>query len=495
MNSDLRLALLIRDISNNMVKRVFFLFVLILPLSFIPTTTNGQAPSVYKVERMSFNSSGFSEISPVIIKDGLVFCSDKRFSIIKDRTNFDGRRLYNIYLTKMLDSSAWEKPKELKSERNTLFNNGPFCMAPDGRTLYFTSEIETGSDAKKKSFKNHSGIFIAEISGSELLAMRPFIYNSPDYDIAQPSVSSDGKYLFFASNMPGGQGGSDLYYCEYVKGEWAKPVNLGAGINSPGAENYPYYHPSGRLFFTSDRSGGFGKLDIYYTALSNGKWDDPVILPEPINSSSDDFSLVADMDMQKGYFSSDRTKSDDVYRFVSTIIRKATCDELAENSYCYRFEEENSIKLDSVPFLYNWRFGDGDTASGVMVEHCYTGPGTYIVQLDVLNLITKEVSYNEKSDTLLVTKIEQAYISGADSIAPGQKIMLSADETNLPGWDIAQYYWNFGDETVAVGTQVEKGFVKPGSYNVQLIVTGKPEPGRVVRETCVSKNIIVNTKP
>jgi hypothetical protein len=478
-----------------MVKRAFFLLTVILTMSFIATRTNGQVPSVYKVERMPFNSSVFSEISPVIIKDGLVFCSDKRFSIIKDRTNFDGRRLYNIYLTKMLDSSAWEKPKELKSERNALFNNGPLCMASDGRTLYFTSEIETGSDAKKKSFKNHSGIFLADISGSELLAMRPFRYNNPDYDIAQPSVSSDGRYIFFASNMPGGQGGSDIYYCEYVNGEWSEPRNLGPAVNSPGAENYPYYHSSGRLFFTSDRSGGLGNLDIYYTSFSNGKCDDPVLLPEPINSSSDDFSLVADNDMQKGYFSSNRAKSDDVYSFVSTIIRKEKCDELAENSYCYRFEEVNSIKLDTVPFLYNWRFGDGDTASGVMVEHCYTGPGTYIVQLDVINLITKEVSYNEKSDTLIATKIEQAYISGPDSIKTGQKIMLNADETNLPGWDIAQYYWNFGDETVAVGTRVDKGFAKPGSYNVQLIVTGKPEPGRVTRETCVSKNIIVKSNP
>ncbi len=82
-----------------------------------------------------------------------------------------------------------------------------------------------------------------------------------------PRLSSDGKYLFFASNMPGGQGGSDLYYCEYVNGEWAEPVSLGPEVNSPGAENYPYYHPSGRLFFTSDRSGGFGNLDIYYTSF------------------------------------------------------------------------------------------------------------------------------------------------------------------------------------------------------------------------------------
>jgi hypothetical protein len=478
-----------------MANRVLILIALILTIPFASFRANGQQPSVYKVEMMPFSTSGFSEISPVIVKDGLVFCSDKRFSVIKDRTAFDGRRLYNIYLAEMQDTSEWKKPKELKSERNSLFNNGPFCIAPDGKTVYFTSEIETGPAAKQRNFKNHSGIFIAELSGTNLVSLRPFRYNSPDYDMAQPSVSSDGKYLFFSSNMPGGLGGSDLYYCESVNGEWSAPVNFGPVVNSPGADNFPYYHPSGRLFFTSVRSGGIGSLDIYFTTLTGGKWDVPVLLPEPINSPSDDFALVAENDLQKGYFSSNRKKSDDIYKFVSTIIRKATCDNLAENSYCYRFVEENSSKFDTLPFRYDWNFGDGEKASGVVVEHCYNGPGTYVVQLDIVNLITKEVSYNEKSDTLIVTRIEQAYISGPDSIGAGQRIMLNADESNLPGWNITQYYWNFGDETIATGNRVDKTFLKPGLYNVQLIVSAEPEQGGLIRETCVSKNILVYNEP
>jgi hypothetical protein len=495
MSSDLRLALLIRDIFSFMVKRVFFLVAVILTVPFITIPVKGQQPSVYKVDRMSFNSSGFSEISPVIVKGGLVFCSDKRFSIIKDRTAFDGRRLYNIYLAEMQDTSEWKKPMELKSERNSLFNNGPFCIAPDGKTVYFTSEIETGSAAKQRNFKNHSGIFIAELSGTNLTSLRPFKYNSTDYDLAQPSVSNDGKYLVFSSNKPGGQGGSDLYYCDLVDGEWTAPVNFGPVVNSSGTENFPYYHSSGRLYFTSNRSGGVGNLDIYYTSMTGGKWDIPVLLPEPINSSADDFALVAEGDLQKGYFSSNRKNSDDIYRFVSTIMRKATCDMMSENSYCYRFMEENSAKFDTMPFRYDWSFGDGEKASGVVVEHCYNGPGTYVVQLDVVNLVTKAISYNEKTDTLVVTRIEQAYISGPDSIAAGQRIMLNADESNLPGWKIAQYYWNFGDETVAIGNRIDKTFLKSGIYNVQLIVSTEPEPGGAVKETCVSKNILVFNKP
>jgi chitodextrinase len=349
--------------------------------------------------------------------------------------------------------------------------------------------------AANKNFRNHSGIFIAELSGTDLVSLRSFKYNDPTFDVGQPSISKDGKYIFFASDMPGGSGGSDLYYCELVKGEWSSPVNLGPKVNSTGAENYPFMHPSGKLYFTSDRPGGIGKLDVYVTSLSNGFWDDPVLLPEPINSASDDFAFVAEADLQKGYFSSNRRKEDEIYEFASTVIRKASCDTLEENNYCYRFFEENAVKYDTLPFRYEWKFGDGNTATGRDVVHCFKGPGTYTVSLDVVNLITKEVSYNEKSETVVLTEIEQPYISAPDKIDTKQMITLSADSTNLPGWKITQYYWNFGDETIAVGKNVPKSYLKPGSYNIQLIISADPEPGGNVREACISKNIIVLPKP
>jgi PKD repeat protein len=153
------------------------------------------------------------------------------------------------------------------------------------------------------------------------------------------------------------------------------------------------------------------------------------------------------------------------------------------------------MKYDTVPFRYDWRFGDGKKGTGKVVEHCFAGPGTYTVQLDVVNLITKEITYNEKSETIVVTDIEQPYISAPGRISTNQNINMNADSTNLPGWKISRYYWNFGDETVAVGKEVPKSYAKPGTYNIQLIVTAEPEPGAKAREACISKNIIVFPKP
>ena len=475
-----------------MRKKILYIITIVLVTAL---QTRAQQPSVYEVKRMSFNIDGFNNISPVIVKSGIIFCSDRRFSAFRDRTSYDGRRLYNIYLAVKKDTSGFSKPIELTSERSNKFNSGPLCLAPDGKTIYFTSEVETGKMAENKKFRNHSGIFIAELKGLELVSVHPFKYNDPQFDVGQPSISKDGKYIFFASDMPGGHGGSDLYYCESINGEWSAPVNLGSKVNSSASENYPFMHPSGRLYFTSDRPGGFGKLDVYYTSLNNGSWEDPVLLPEPINSTSDDFAFVAEPDLQNGYFASNRRNDDDIYKFTSTIIRKASCDTLEENNYCYRFFEENAVKQDTVPFRYEWKFGDGNHAIGPLVEHCFNGPGTYTVQLDVVNLVTKEVTYNEKSETVIVTEIEQPYISAPDRIAADQKITLSADSTNLPGWKISRYYWNFGDETIAVGKEVPKSYLKPGTYNIQLIVSAEPDPGGKAKEACISKNIIVFPKP
>lgn len=478
-----------------MVKRKLYIITTILIIWLLPVEAGAQQLSLYKVRKMSFNSGAFSEISPVIVKDGIIFCSSRRFSALKDRTTYDGRRLYNIFIAEQKDTAEWSTPEEIKSERSSLFNNGPLSIASDGKTVYFTSEVETGNIAKKKNYKNHLGLFIAELSGTDLVSMRPFKYNNTEYEVAHPSVSRDGKYLFFASDMPGGQGGSDIWYCEFINNDWSAPVNLGPEVNSAASENYPNIHPSGRLYFTSSRTGGLGKLDIYYTSLYLGKWEVPTHLPSPINSPADDFAFVAGDNLQTGYFATNRENSDDIFKFASTIIRKASCDSLIENSYCFRFLEENAVKYDTIPFRYEWKFGDGEKASGIVVEHCYPGPGTYIVQLDVVNLITKEVLSNEKTDTLVLTDIEQPYITFPDRIMSGQNIRLSAANTNLPGWNIAQYYWNFDDETADLGKEVAKTFMRPGRYNVQLIVTSEPEPGGITRETCVSKNINVIRQP
>ena len=467
---------------------------LVLAVFVFPGGANAQESSGIKITRLPFNNSQSSDISPAILNNGLIFCSDRRTSGLVERTSFDNRRLYNIYFAGLKDS-IWEKPVEIKNQKTGLFNNGPLSVSSDGKTLYFTSEIETGAPSKSRKFRNHSGIFIADFTGNEITNIRPFRYNNQLYNIGQPSISADGKYLYFASDMPGGMGGSDIWYCEFINNDWSAPVNAGSDINSPSTDNYPYIHPSGRLYFSSDRNGGAGGLDIYCSLRADGKWEKPTRLPAPVNSPSDDFAYTAGKDLVKGYFASNRRRNDDIYEFVTTLIRRSSCDSLQENSFCYEFVEENAVKYDSIPFRYEWSFGDGQKAVGPRVEHCYVKPGKYFVRLDVVNLVTNKVIANEKSSTLEVLAVEQPYISCPDKAFAGDLLNFSADSTNLPGWDISRYYWNFEDETMAEGKDVTKTYRQPGLYTIQLIISSRPGTDGNTREACVSRKIQILRKP
>ncbi|MBI5009078.1 MAG: hypothetical protein HZB98_05405, partial [Bacteroidia bacterium] len=165
-----------------MGKRQKIILTIVLGLLII-TVAAAQQPSLYSVKKMPFNKNFDSEISPVIVKDGIIFCSDKRFSGITDRTAYDGRRIYNMYLAERIDTSDWSNLKEVKSEKSRKFNSGPFSLGPDSKTVYFTSEVETGKAARNRKFRNHSGIFIGELSGTDITGIRPFIYNNPGYDV------------------------------------------------------------------------------------------------------------------------------------------------------------------------------------------------------------------------------------------------------------------------------------------------------------------------
>lgn len=134
------------------------------------------------------------------------------------------------------------------------------------------------------------------------------------------------------------------------------------------------------------------------------------------------------MTFRQDSFSSDRRTNDDIYRFASTIIRKTVCDTLVENNYCYELIEENAVKFDTLPFRYEWKYGDGNKGLGPFVTYCYPGPGSYLIQLDVVNLITGEVMYNEKTYKLEITDVEQPYISAVEKGLAGDQVTFSAEK-------------------------------------------------------------------
>jgi outer membrane protein OmpA-like peptidoglycan-associated protein len=155
----------------------------------------------------------------------------------------------------------------------------------------------------------------------------PFPYNNVEqYSVGHPTLSADENTLYFVSNMPGGQGGTDIWSSQKNEdGSWAKPQNLGNQINTPGDELFPFYSKDSVLFFSSTGLPGMGGLDIFWSRRSNNQWSKPVNMYFPINSPGDDFAFFLDKDQTNGYLSSNRENGmggDDIYSFQNPKQQK-----------------------------------------------------------------------------------------------------------------------------------------------------------------------------
>ncbi|MCK4749200.1 MAG: PKD domain-containing protein, partial [Bacteroidales bacterium] len=338
----------------------------------------------YAVERVAFNSERYDDYSPVYYMEGLVFCSNRKHDVMVVYAAPDNVESVSMWFTPLGDSvgSATILSKGLL----TNFSDGPATFSSDGMEIYYSRNLEV--DSKLRDVfdpRNQLGLFRAEWKDVTWSGITPFKYNSTEYSITHPALSTDGNRIYFASNMPGGFGGADLWYCDKEGGEWLPPVNLGPNINSTGNESYPFESESGILYFASDGWEGFGKKDIYYTSEIEGKWIIPIHLDGHINSKADDFGLITDMNGKEGYFSSNRKRSDDIYRFVTDIHSFYNCDSIQKNYYCFLFYDESFMDIDTMPLSYEWSFGDEIRVSGIEVEHCFPGPGNYTVELNIID--------------------------------------------------------------------------------------------------------------
>ena len=202
---------------------------------------------------------------------------------------------------------------------NTRYHEGPATFSRDGSQIYFTrNNYSSGKASKSSEGVNKLKLYTARQQNGAWADIEEMPFNSDEYSVGHPTLSRDGQRLYFASDMPGGFGGTDLYVTQNQNGRWGKPVNLGNVINTKGNELFPFVDDAGNLYFSTDGRRGQGGLDIFYASMVDGTTVQEVTaLEAPINSPKDDFGLITDARRQGGYFSSNRREgNDDIYRFV-----------------------------------------------------------------------------------------------------------------------------------------------------------------------------------
>ena len=437
----------------------------------------------YIVEPLSLNTNYSNEIFAIPYGDGVIYTSDRRTNVLINRVDTTNQPLFHLYYVPKRDGTKFGISNLLSQNISINSHQVTCAISADGREIYYTVNDESGQRiyvANKSSSGNWSNI-------------RPFPYNRPNYTTTNPSLSPDGKRLFFASNIPGGFGGFDIYVCESTGRGWGQPKNLGPHINTSKNELYPFIQRSGELFFSSSAHDSMGGMDIFSVRETGGVWGIPQRLPEPINSTADDIAYTTDAEGTNGYFASNRAgKKYDLFSFKSLFPVFSNCKEQEENDYTYEFWDDMTVKLDDTATLkYMWNFSDGTVKYGDVVTHTFASTGVYEFSLTLVDALTNEISSEVSANTIEVLDIEQPYITVSDTIQAGTLAIFDASKTYLPDLKIEEYYWIFGDGTRKKGIRTEHVYTMPGVYGVQLGVIGKTKYFGEEEKVCTYRKITV----
>ncbi len=279
---------------------------------------SGNANKIALKNCTAVNTSAL-EFSPTFYQSGLVFVSSRRKNGRMD--NKIGETFFELYFSALDGNGLPIDPEEFSLELNSQLHEGPVSFSKDGNLVYFTTNNQqNGASKTDAKGKVRLKIYEAQRGSKDWEKVKELPFNSDEYSCAHPTLSADGTKLYFASDMPGGLGGMDLYVSEKKNDVWSFPKNLGAGINTAKNEVFPFIHKSGMLFFSSNGRGGAGDLDVF--KVNTNSSDEPQNLGEPVNSTKDDLGLIVNSDGMKGYLSSNRSGGagkDDLYEFeVST---------------------------------------------------------------------------------------------------------------------------------------------------------------------------------
>ncbi len=296
---------------------------------------------------------------------GLSFYGNDKVVFASARNNENPSYVWNdlpyldLYSATLTDDNTLENVTPFSEVINTESHESSAVFSRDGKTMFFnrTNKTRTKTDEERIA---HIKIYKAELVDGNWTNVTALPFTSNKYSTEHPSLSKDGKTLYFASDMPGGMGGFDIYKVAINDdGTYGEPENLGANINTKHREQFPFISNYDVLYFSSDDHQGFGGLDVFRSNMVNGNFDKPVNLGSTINSSLDDFAYVIREKDNKGFVSSNRSGHDRLYGFareeniltkylVEGVVQDKNSKELLAGALVTLFDETGTVIQDSI---------------------------------------------------------------------------------------------------------------------------------------------------
>ena len=309
------------SIELSMKKTITFFSFYLLAGAFL-LAQNALSPDIkVEVKNEAAINSGSLEFSPAFYENGIIFISDKKDGIQTDPLTDDkiAKKTFHIFLARRNEEGVLNESSPFAQELTTQWHEGPLTINKTNDKIYFSrndfldGKIEKASDGVVKQM-----VISADLVGGQWANQQRLSFNDKEYDFLHPSISVDDNVLYFASNRPGGYGGTDIWKVNKVGDGWSEPINLGPGVNTSETEGFPHIQPDGTLFFSSKGHDSNGGFDNFFSKEFNGQFVTPVNLGPKFNTASDDFGFIIDRDKRNGYLSSNRDGGkgqDDIYSF------------------------------------------------------------------------------------------------------------------------------------------------------------------------------------
>jgi outer membrane protein OmpA-like peptidoglycan-associated protein/tetratricopeptide (TPR) repeat protein len=393
-------------------------------------------------------NSDKSEFAAIPFKGGVVLTSTQQGkNACKD--HWTGEGFTDLYYADLNEGDV-SNLKQFGSELNMKYHDGAATFNKAGNIMYFTRTNPTG---KSSSNQRDLKIFISHYKNGNWSEAVEMPFNSNEFGTCHPTLSNDGKKLYFSSNRPGGSGGMDIWFSTLEYGRWSEPKNLGKEVNTSGNEIFPYVNDTNVVFFASNGHKGFGGLDIFSTENKDGIFTNVQNMGTPFNSPMDDFSYAEKSGGESGFLSSNRkggVGTDDVY-----FWKKSDNQPLTENIAAKKEENQEKINYKATILFIDAATGEEIKTPSVTIA----GPNKSPKQ-EVQNNISLEVvpngQYTIKGEMTgyLANTIT---LEGIDLLkTPVYKIPLTKNDTKIPNaYEMLNNKPAFNGKTLKTGEVIE----------------------------------------
>ena len=285
---------------------------------------------------MSDINTEFSEFGGTLAGKDFYFTSSRNTS--RKKYHWDDQPFLDVYKAELVGNTI-KNAKILEGDVNTKYHEGGVALSADGKRLYFDrNDYLDGKYVKDENGVNQINLYYSELVDGGWKGVYPVPFNNSEYSVGHPALSPDGKTLYFVSDMPGGFGASDLYQVSLNEdGSFGTPENLGSGINTGGKELFPSLDSNGTLYFASNGHMGLGGLDVFKADAQNDGFGMVQNLGNGANSAGDDFAFIYNPETKSGFVSSNREGGkgmDDIYQVTPKVPPcDVTIDVLVVNAY------------------------------------------------------------------------------------------------------------------------------------------------------------------